>query len=80
VHVTNDEAPGAARSRDAAGILPRVHVAVGLKEHSAVAHASHLLSAKVQFLTHMLVVEILAPEMTRPKDHRLYDGPLLTVE
>jgi hypothetical protein len=44
------------------------------------AHASHLLSARVQFLTEMLVVEILAPEMTRPKDHRFYDVPLLTFE
>jgi predicted DNA-binding protein with PD1-like motif len=62
VHVTNVEALGCgtiARD-DADGILPHVHVAVGLKEHSAMAHASHLLSAKVQFLTEMLVVEILA--------------------
>lgn len=42
------------------------------------AHASHLLSARVRVLTEMLVVEILAPEMTRPEDHRLYDVPLLT--
>ena len=66
------------RFSPADGILPHVHVAVGLKEHSATAHASHLLSAKVQFLTEMLVVEILAPEMTRPKDRSLYDVPLLT--
>ena len=80
VHVTNVEALGCgtiARD-DADGILPHVHVAVGLKEHSATAHASHLLSAKVQFLTEMLVVEILAPDMTRPKDRSLYDVPLLT--
>ena len=80
VHVTNVEALGCgtiARD-DADGILPHVHVAVGLKEHSATAHASHLLSAKVQFLTEMLVVEVLAPDMTRPKDHNLYDVPLLT--
>jgi len=82
VHVTNVEALGCgtiARG-DADGILPHVHVAVGLKEHSATAHASHLLSAKVQFLTEMLVVEILSPEMTRPKDRSLYDVPLLTFE
>jgi predicted DNA-binding protein with PD1-like motif len=80
VHVTNVEALGCgtiARD-DADGILPHIHVAVGLKEHSATAHASHLLSAKVQFLTEMLVVEILAPDMTRPKDRSLYDVPLLT--
>ena len=80
VHVTNVEALGCgtiARD-DADGILPHVHVAVGLKEHSAMAHTSHLLSAKIQFLTEMLVVEILTPDMTRPKDHNLYDVPLLT--
>jgi hypothetical protein len=44
------------------------------------AHASHLLLARAQFLTEMLVVEILTPEMTRPKDHRLYDVPLITFE
>jgi predicted DNA-binding protein with PD1-like motif len=80
VHVTNVEALGCgtiARD-DADGILPHVHVAVGLKEYSATAHASHLLAAKVQFLTEMLVVEILAPEMTRPRNRDLYDVPLLT--
>ena len=80
VHVTNVEALGCgtiARD-DTDGILPHVHVAVGLKEHSAMAHTSHLLSAKVQFLTEMLIVEILAPDMTRPKDRSLYDVPLLT--
>jgi predicted DNA-binding protein with PD1-like motif len=80
VHVTNVEALGCGTIAhdDADGTLPHVHVAVGLKEHSATAHASHLLSAKVQFLTEMLVVEILAPDMTRPKDRSLYDVPLLT--
>lgn len=63
---------------DADGILPHIHVGVGLKEHSARAHASHLLSARVLFVTEMLVVEVLALEMTRPEDHRLYDVPLLT--
>jgi predicted DNA-binding protein with PD1-like motif len=77
VHVANVEALGCGTiARD--GILPHVHVAIGLKEHSATAHASHLLSAKVQFLTEMFVVEILAPHMTRPKDRSLYDVPLLT--
>lgn len=80
VHVTNVEAMGCgtiARS-DSNGILPHIHVAVGLKEHSATAHMSHLLSAKVQFLTEMLIVEILGPEMTRPRTPSLYDIPLLT--
>ena len=33
--------------------------------------------AKVQFLTEMLIVEVLGPEMTRLKDQNLYGVPLL---
>jgi predicted DNA-binding protein with PD1-like motif len=79
VHVSNVEALGCgtiARD-DADGILPHIHASVGLKEHSATAHTSHLLAAKVQFLTEMIIVEIDAPEMTRPRDHDLYEVPLL---
>jgi hypothetical protein len=39
---------------------------VGLKEHSATAHTSHLLTAKDQFGTKVITVEIDAPEITRP--------------
>ncbi len=80
VCVSNVEALGSGTIAhdDANGILPHIHVAVGLKEHSAMAHASHLLSAKVQFLTEMLVVEVVTPEMTRPRNPSLYDVPLLT--
>ena len=79
VHVSNVEALGCgtiARD-DADGILPHIHASVGLKEHSAIAHTSHLLTAKVQFLTEMIIVEIDAPEMTRPPNQDLYDVPLL---
>jgi len=41
------------------------------------AHTSHLLSAEVQFLTEMLVVEIADPVMRRDRDPALYDVPLL---
>jgi predicted DNA-binding protein with PD1-like motif len=79
VHLTNVEALGcgtiAAGERE---ILPHVHAALGLKERSAAGHASHLLSAEVQFLTELLVVEVLAPTMTRPRNPNLYDVPLLT--
>jgi predicted DNA-binding protein with PD1-like motif len=79
VHVSNVEALGCGTiARDGDGIFPHIHVAVGLKEHSATAHASHLVSGKVQFLTEMLVVEVVAPEMTRPRNPDLYDVPLLT--
>ena len=80
VHVTNVEALGCgtiARD-DADGILPHIHTSVGLKEHSATAHTSHLLAATIQFLTEMIIVEVNAPEITRPHTRNLYDVPLLT--
>jgi predicted DNA-binding protein with PD1-like motif len=80
VHLTNVEALGCgtiARD-DTDGILPHIHASVGLKEHSATAHTSHLLAATVQFLTEMIIVEVDAPSMTRPRNHDLYDVPLLT--
>jgi predicted DNA-binding protein with PD1-like motif len=81
VHVRNVEALGCGTiAHDGEGIAPHIHVAVGLKEHSATAHASHLVSARVQFLTEMLVVEVVTPEMTRPRNPGLYDVPLLTFE
>jgi predicted DNA-binding protein with PD1-like motif len=80
VHVTNVEALGCGTiARDNAdGILPHIHASVGLKEHSATAHTSHLLAATIQFLTEMIIVEVDSPEMTRPRDRDLYDVPLLS--
>jgi predicted DNA-binding protein with PD1-like motif len=80
VHLTNAEALGCGTLAydDATDtVLPHVHVAVGLKEHSATAHASHLLSARVQFLTEMLLVEVTSPRMSRLPDPDLYNVPLL---
>lgn len=56
VHLTNVEAMGCGTiARDNAdGILLHIHTPVGLKEHSATAHTSHLLSAKIQFQTRVL--------------------------
>ncbi|TLF74299.1 PPC domain-containing DNA-binding protein [Nocardia cyriacigeorgica] len=54
-----------------------IHVAVGLKEQAANGYTSHLLNATVVFLTEMIVVEVLAPEMDRIADPSLYDVPLL---
>jgi hypothetical protein len=48
-----------------------------LKEHSATAHASHLLDATVQFLTELLVIETTGPEMRRVRDSDVYDVSLL---
>jgi predicted DNA-binding protein with PD1-like motif len=80
VHLTNVEALGGGTiAYDATDdrILPHIHVSVGLKQHSAAAHTSHLLSAKIQFLTEMLVIEVAGPAMSRDRDPNLYDVPLL---
>jgi predicted DNA-binding protein with PD1-like motif len=80
VHLTNVEALGCGTiARDNTdGILPHIHTSVGLKEHSATAHTSHLLAATIQFLTEMIVVEVDSPEITRTRNPDLYDVPLLT--
>ncbi len=58
-------------------IQPHIHITVGLKEHSATAHTSHLLDATVQFLTEMLIIEIASPSMHRFPNPNLYDVPQL---
>ncbi|GAA2279316.1 hypothetical protein GCM10010149_23840 [Nonomuraea roseoviolacea subsp. roseoviolacea] len=80
VHLVNAEAMGCgtiATDAESGGILPHIHTTLGLKERSAVGHTSHLLSARVQFLTEMLVVEVVAPMMVRIPNPKLYDVPLL---
>lgn len=61
-------------------IVPHVHVTVGLKQLAAAAFSSHLMSAKVQYLTEMLIIEVDSPSMRRPIQADLYDVPLLTFE
>lgn len=80
VHLEQVEALGAGTfTHDADGSLsPHIHVSVGEKARSANGYTSHLLSARVQFLTEMLVVEVIAPTMSRPRQAELYDVPLLT--
>ena len=82
VHLTNVEAFGGGTFThlDDGTFSPHIHVTVGEKARSAHASTSHLLSAKVQFLTEMLVFEVLAPTMTRQRDPGLYDVPLLGFE
>ncbi|MEV2274577.1 DUF296 domain-containing protein [Nocardiopsis sp. NPDC049922] len=58
-------------------ISPHIHVSVGLKEHSATGHTSHLLGAQVQFLTEMVLIEVASPQMHRIRKPDLYDVPLL---
>ncbi|MBN6052693.1 DUF296 domain-containing protein [Nonomuraea sp. RK-328] len=81
VHLTNAEALGCgtiAAAPETGGILPHIHTTLGLKERSADGYTSHLLSARVLFLTEMLVVEVVSPSITRPRNPDLYDVPLLT--
>jgi predicted DNA-binding protein with PD1-like motif len=80
VHLTNIEALGGGTvAYDPATdtISPHIHVAVGLKAHSATGHTSHLLAATVQFLTELIIVEITAPQLQRTPQTNLYDVPLL---
>ena len=80
VHLTNVEAFGGgtlAWDQSAGRVHPHIHTTVGLKQHSATGHTSHLLNARVQFLTEMIVTEIAAPAMRRVPDPELYDVPLL---
>lgn len=58
-------------------VAPHVHVSAGLKGHGASGYTSHLLDATVQFLTEMLVVEVVAPDLNRVRDPQLYDAPLM---
>ncbi|MEU8180141.1 DUF296 domain-containing protein [Micromonospora sp. NPDC049044] len=82
VHLTDVEALGGGTiAYDDAHdrIAPHIHVSVGLKEHSATGHTSHLLAATVQFLTEMLIIEVAAPIMCRIPEASLYDVPLLRI-
>ena len=80
VHLENVEALGCGTIADdeSGDILPHIHTSVGLKAASATGHTSHLLSARVQFLVEMFVVEVKSPGITRPRNADLYDVPLLT--
>lgn len=81
VHLTNVEALGCgtlAHDAEAGRVFPHIHTSLGLKERSALGHTSHLLSARVQFIVEMLLVEITSPTMLRTREPALYDVPLLS--
>lgn len=80
VHLENVEAIGAgtlAYDNETGEVSPHIHISVGLKAQSATAHTSHLLNAKIHFLTEMYLVEVAQPALTRSRDPQLYDVPLL---
>jgi predicted DNA-binding protein with PD1-like motif len=81
VHLENLEAVGGgtlAYDEESGTVLPHIHVSVGLKAHSATGHTSHLLGAKIQFLTEMYLVEVSAPGFSRPRQPDLFNVPLLS--
>lgn len=83
VHLANAEALGGgtiAHDPETGEILPHIHTSIGLKERAAAGHTSHLLSARVQFLTELVIVEITSPRMLRPRQSQMYDVPLLTFD
>lgn len=78
VHVSNVEAFGAGTLASGPdGVSPHIHLTAGRKEQSAGGLTSHLLSATVQFLTEMIIVEVLSPQITREPNPDLYNVPLL---
>lgn len=83
VHLQNVEAVGCgtiAYDHENDRISPHIHTSLGIKDHGATAHTSHLLSARVLFLVEMLLIEVTGPTMRRPPNANLYDVPLLTFD
>jgi predicted DNA-binding protein with PD1-like motif len=81
VYLENVEALGAgtlAVEDESGEISPHIHISVGYKTDAALARTSHLLSAKVLFLTEMIVVEVLSPYFRRIKNRALYNVELLS--
>jgi predicted DNA-binding protein with PD1-like motif len=83
VHLENVEAVGCGTIAYDAGndhLLPHIHTSLGIKDHGATGHTSHLLSARVLFLVEMLLIEVAGPTMHRQPNPSLYDVPLLTFD
>ncbi|HLZ63255.1 MAG TPA: DUF296 domain-containing protein [Ktedonosporobacter sp.] len=82
VYLENVEAIGAgtlAMDEETGLVSPHIHVAIGQKTDSALARMSHLLNAKVLFLTEMVIVEVISPQFRRLKNPALYDVSLLSL-
>ena len=81
VYLENVEAVGAgtlAFDEETGQISPHIHVSIGQKTDSALSRMSHLLDAKVLFLTEMIVVEVVKPDFRRIKSPSLYNVGLLS--
>jgi predicted DNA-binding protein with PD1-like motif len=80
VRLENVEAVGGgtlASDTETGEVVPHLHLSVGLKHRSAGAFTSHLLGAKVEFLTEMYLVEVSEPTMSRVRQADLYNVPRL---
>jgi predicted DNA-binding protein with PD1-like motif len=80
VRVEYVEALGAgtiARNTATGQLHPHIHTATGLKGDGAAGRTSHLVSARVQFLTELLIVELLGVQLVRRPNPELFDIPLL---
>ncbi|MDC7222883.1 MAG: DNA-binding protein [Spirochaetales bacterium] len=54
-----------------------IHVTMGLRAHSATAYTGHLLSGKVQYLSEMILHEVLEPSMIKQVNKDLYNISVL---
>lgn len=80
VRVEYVEALGAgtvARNTVTGQLHPHIHTATGIKGDGAAGRTSHLVSACVQFVTELLIVEVLGVQLVRRPDPGLFDVPLL---
>lgn len=58
-------------------ILPHFHISIGSRLNGATANTSHFISGTVQFLTEMVLVEVLSPSMERIPDENVFNLKLL---
>ncbi len=80
VHLTGADVVGAgtlAYDDDTGTLQPHVHISAGVRAYSADGRTSHLLSGTVQFLTELVIVEVLTPRLGRLVNPQLYDLALL---
>jgi predicted DNA-binding protein with PD1-like motif len=61
-------------------LVPHVHLSIGIRGSSALAHTSHLLSAQVQFIIEMMIVEVTSPRMLRKVSPDVFGLSLLSFQ
>lgn len=66
-----------AHDKETGKISPHFHISIGSRLNSAAAHTSHFIGGKVQFLTEMVLVEVLSPSLERIVDENVFNLKLL---